>query len=306
MKIFGFELKVENITPEIAGATLGIATGATLGIAIGGYFFGAPKFTNLIPLNKALAGRIALATAAGSTLALASFVAFRQFQSQNAPRNPIDETPAPQRAPEPVPAPREQAPGQFRDAGIGTPTWSVTLNGQEEVYALDQLPPFRFAQDPDFIVTDQGLKESNGLFHLSKGSRLLYDGTERNPATGQLEDFTYSEYSAIKFTCPTLTKLLRDRGISDGIAENTLHCAESSPVNLNDMLKEDFHWHPNTASYRFIYPAQLHPVHAGQVINALQADNTVPAYLKGLILIGGYAYYDQHDRLVGVNTIYQK
>jgi hypothetical protein len=180
------------------------------------------------------------------------------------------------------------------DTGIGMPTWYRSTNTTgEEVFSLCRLPPLRFHKAPTFDMLNGRLNEREGQFSLfASTSPPLYKGIG--------DDFDF--IPAIGFKCAALEDLLKSLNLSDGISDYVLNCSASAPVNLLQEMRQDYVLHEQATSYRFIYPIQLHPEKARRVVECLTQDQTVPSFIKGLMLIGGYAYYDREDRVVQVKS----
>jgi len=165
------------------------------------------------------------------------------------------------------------------------PLWTRSSSGS---VLLNKLPDLRF--DDKWILTPNGhgrlegtLEESSSpKFSLAQNNMFLHEGM----------------VLSIQFDCPALEPLLK----SGAIATTDLHTSVKGTVNLPEELRENFHLPENARVSCLCYPVHLDPDRAQATICEIQSNKDIPSFMAGLLLHGGFAFFDEFDELVAVKA----
>lgn len=165
------------------------------------------------------------------------------------------------------------------------PLWTRSSDGS---VLLNKLPALRF--DDKWILTkdDKGRLEgtlegsSSAKFSLSKSIMVLHEGV----------------VPSLQFDCPALQPLLK----SGAIATTGFHTSAKGTVNLPEELRDNFHLPESARSSCLCYPVHLDPDRAEATIREIQSNKDIPSFMVGLLLYGGFAFFDEFDELVAVKA----
>lgn len=163
------------------------------------------------------------------------------------------------------------------------PLWARASNGS---VLLNKLPSLRF--DDTYVLTQEsdgrlhGKREGTSQFSLDIGTAFVYEGV----------------VPGIEFECDALAPLINSRAI----ARNTLHTSPKGAVSFPKELRASIRLPENAISSCWCYPVLLDPDQAEATIHEIRTNPNIPSFLVGLLLYGGFAFFDESGQLLTVKA----
>ncbi|WP_420421566.1 hypothetical protein [Simkania sp.] len=164
------------------------------------------------------------------------------------------------------------------------PLWTHAADGS---VLLNKLPPLCF--DDRYILSKEsdgrlhGKRDEASQFSLQEGSVFLLEGL----------------VPCIEFQCDALTPLIN----SLAITQNAVHTSSKGSVNFPKELRETMQLPEKASSCCWCYPVLLDPERAETTIHEIRTNPEIPSFLVGLLLHGGFAFFDESGQLLTVRAM---